>query len=83
MYGISLSILPKYLLSGTLYSFGRDGIQDIFNVEALGVWIGVRSNASFIFGALRRCSEHVYWITDQCRDIGSVGLNKESSAGQV
>lgn len=51
-------------------------------MEALGVWTEVRSNA-FIISAFSSWSEYVYWIVDQCRDVGIVTLNKESSLRRI
>lgn len=69
--------LPENLLSGNQYSFGRDGKQDFFNLEAPGSRTGVKSNASFTFGALSRYSEGAYWIIEQCRGVDSWGLTKD------
>lgn len=64
------SYLPEDLLSGTQFSFGRNGKQDFFNSEAPGGRPGVQSNTSFIFGVLSKCSEGAYWISEQSGGMG-------------
>lgn len=69
--------LPENLLSGTQGSFGRDGKQDFLNLEAPVGRTGIKSDASFTFGALSRYSEGAHWIIEQCRGVGSCGLTKD------
>lgn len=49
----------------------------LLNLEAPVGRTGVKSNASFTFGALSRYSEGAHWIIEQCRGMGSCGLTKD------